>query len=156
MSMQSAAVCGIWFRRGMRVSVMTAALCTVACSAAGAQERTKAPGAPCKTAGSTNLTTQCFIAYARRADKQLFAIFRILQRQLKPVEFAKVSTAEQHWYQFRSTNCDAEEALYTQTSTASLAYAACLEADTRQRVEELKTMYAWLFERNSDPFGTVQ
>ena len=156
MSLRSAAVCGTWFSRGMQVSVMTAALCAAACPPAGAQERMKAPGAPCQTAGSTNLTTQCFIAYARRADKQLYAIFRLLRRQLRPEEYAKVSVAEQHWYQFRSSNCDAEEALYTQASTASLAYAACLEADTRQRVEELKTMYAWLFERNSDPFGTVQ
>jgi hypothetical protein len=39
----------------------------------------------------------------------------------------------------------AERDLYTELRTSSLAYVACAEADTRQRVEELKLMYAWLF-----------
>jgi len=30
-------------------------------------------------------------------------------------------------------------------SDANVAYAACAEAETRQRVAELKVMYAWLF-----------
>jgi uncharacterized protein YecT (DUF1311 family) len=132
-------------RRRIRVILVATGICVGAGLHAGAQERVKAPGAPCRGAGSPNLTTQCFVANARRADRDLMRMLRVLSIQLKPEEYEKLQAAEQHWYLFRSANCEAEQVLYTQTSTASLAYAACAEAETRQRVDELKVMYAWLF-----------
>jgi uncharacterized protein YecT (DUF1311 family) len=144
--MQLGAVRGGFLKFGGWIGIL-AALCIG--SGAAAQERTKAPGAPCKAAGSPNLTAQCFLAHARQSDRQLEWMLRVLARQLKPQEFEKLQNAEVRWWSFRASNCDAEEALYTQAGTASVVYAACLEADTRQRVEELKTMYAWLFQTPS-------
>jgi len=86
------------------------------------------------------------IAAARKVDRKLEAIDRILRKNLKSKEFGEYSAAQSRWYTFREANCDAERDLYTELSVASLAYAACAEADTRQRVDELKIMYAWLFQ----------
>lgn len=58
------------------------------------------------------------------------------------------------WLRFWDANCAAERDLYSGGSAASMVYAACVEADTRWRTEELKTMYDWRiekFSRNSEP-----
>jgi uncharacterized protein YecT (DUF1311 family) len=70
---------------------------------------------------------------------------RVLQRSLKPEEYAAFSQAQTRWYPFRQANCSAERDLYTELAVSNLAYAACAEAQTRQRVEDVKIMYAWLF-----------
>jgi uncharacterized protein YecT (DUF1311 family) len=70
---------------------------------------------------------------------------RELRRALKPEEYREFSVAQSHWFPYRETNCVAERDLYTELSTSSLAYAACAEAITRQRVDDLKIIYAWLF-----------
>src|ERR1019366_10345193 len=47
-------------RRRIRVILVATGICVAAGLHAGAQERVKAPGAPCRGAVSPNLTTQCF------------------------------------------------------------------------------------------------
>lgn len=135
---------GAGFQRGIRLTLVAGAFCCAFGLDAGAQHA-RAPGAPCQSAGSTNLQTQCFVGEARKADRELERVYRTLAKELKPEEFAKFWTAQNYWYTFRATDCEAEKALYEQESQASLEYAACAESDTRRRVEELKTIYAWLF-----------
>jgi len=89
--------------------------------------------------------TQCLIFEARKNDRELERMSRALSRALKPEEARAFDTAQTRWYPFREANCVAERDLYTELSTSSLAYAACAEALTRQRVEDLKIIYAWLF-----------
>jgi uncharacterized protein YecT (DUF1311 family) len=145
MGMYSAAMAGQWTERRTQIYLLATTLVLTASCRAGAQERTRVPDAPCRAAGSVNRTTQCLIASARKADRELERTIRELRRALKPEEFKEFDTAQNRWYPFREANCAAERDLYTELSTSSLAYAACAEADTRQRVEELKIMYAWLF-----------
>lgn len=89
--------------------------------------------------------TQCLIGEARKYDRELERISRGLGKALKPQEAEAFHQAQVRWYPYREANCDAERDLYTELSTSSLAYAACAEALTRQRVEDLKIIYAWLF-----------
>lgn len=145
MGMYSAAMAGMLKERGARCGLLAAAMCLSAGLNVGAQERTRAPDAPCRTVGNTSRETICLIAAARKADRELERMTRELRRALKPEEYQEFDAAQSRWYPFREANCIAERDLYTEQSTASLAYAACAEADTRQRVEELKLMYAWLF-----------
>jgi uncharacterized protein YecT (DUF1311 family) len=145
MGMYSAAMAGKWTGRGIRCVQLGAVLCLAAALNAAAQERTRVPDAPCRAEGNTNRETICLLAAARKADRQLERMVRVLQKTLKPEEFKEFYTAQSRWYPFREANCAAERDLYTELSVASLAYVACAEANTRQRVEELKLMYAWLF-----------
>jgi uncharacterized protein YecT (DUF1311 family) len=124
---------------------VAAALCAAAVFHAGAQERTRTPDAPCKSAKTVNRTTQCLIASARKSDRELERMVRKLQATLKPEEYSAFFAAQARWYPFREANCIAERDLYTELATSNLAYAACAEAKTRERVEEVKIMYAWLF-----------
>ena len=89
--------------------------------------------------------TQCLIGEARLKDRELEWMSRALAKALKPEEVRAFNAAQTRWYPYREANCVAERDLYTELSTSSLAYAACAEAVTRQRVEDLKVIYAWLF-----------
>ena len=89
--------------------------------------------------------TQCLIGEARKSDRELERISRMLAKALKPEEVRAFEAAQTRWYPYREANCIAERDLYTELSTSSLAYVACAEALTRQRVEDLKIIYAWLF-----------
>jgi uncharacterized protein YecT (DUF1311 family) len=145
MGMYSAAMAGLWKETGIRCGLVAVVLSMAAALHAEAQERTRVPDAPCRAAGNTNRETICLTAAARKADRQLDRMARELRRTLKPEEFKGFDMAQSRWYPFREANCAAERDLYTELSVASLAYVACAEADTRQRVMELKIMYAWLF-----------
>src|ERR1017187_1211221 len=143
--MYYAAMASLWKEPGIRSGLLAVALCLAAALQAGAQERTRVPDAPCRAAGNTNRETICLTAAARKADRQLERMARELRKALKPEEFNEFDMAQSRWYPFREANCAAERDLYTELSVSSLAYVACAEANTRQRVEELKLMYAWLF-----------
>ena len=138
------AMAGKLFRCEIRPGLLAMAI-TIASSLPAASQHAKAPDAPCKSAGSENLRTHCFIAYARRSDRELDWITRVLARGLKPEQAAEFGKAETYWHQFREANCDAERDLFSELAPADLAYAACAEVITRQRVVELKMMYSWLF-----------
>jgi uncharacterized protein YecT (DUF1311 family) len=143
--MYSAAMASLWSKRLIRGMLPAFGLCIAAGFSALAQERTRLPDAPCHSAGSVNHMTQCLIFEARKNDRELERMSRALSRALKPEEARAFDTAQTRWYPFREANCVAERDLYTELSTSSLAYAACAEALTRQRVEDLKIIYAWLF-----------
>ena len=145
MSLYSGAMKDVRSGYRVRVGLVVTIVCVAWCLSAGAQERTRLPDAPCKNAGTTNHTTQCMIWAARKADRDLEQITRVLRKELKPAEFQAFEAAQSRWYPFREADCIAERDLYTELSDSSLAYAACAEGVTRHRVEELKMIYAWLF-----------
>lgn len=58
-----------------------------------------------------------------------------------------LQTSQRLWIQFRDANCAAEYALYGGGSAGPMARAACVAADTRQRIAELHTMYDWILQK---------
>jgi uncharacterized protein YecT (DUF1311 family) len=106
-----------------------------------------APDGPCQSAGSGAETTQCFFKASQKADGDLNQIYAQIRTILDPEDFQKLQAAQRLWLQFRDANCIAERDLYTGGSAAPMVYLACMEADTKQRVTELKTMYGWRIEK---------
>jgi uncharacterized protein YecT (DUF1311 family) len=143
--MYFATMAGRWSKRRIRGWLPALGLCIAAALSATGQERTRLPDAPCRSASSVNRMTQCLIGEARLKDRELERMSRSLGKALKPQEAAAFQAAQTRWYPYREANCVAERDLYTELSTSSLAYAACAEALTRQRVADLKIIYAWLF-----------
>jgi uncharacterized protein YecT (DUF1311 family) len=135
---------GMRCTREIQFGLLGAVLC-VAFSLPAGPQHAKTPDAPCQSAGSENLRTQCFVSYARRAERELEWVLRVIGKGLTASQGAELQTAETYWHSFREANCDAERDLYTETGPADLAYAACAESVTRQRVVELKMIYSWLF-----------
>jgi uncharacterized protein YecT (DUF1311 family) len=100
-------------------------------------------GAPCRGPASTLEATNCFTAAAKSADQQLNRTYEQIRNTLVDGDKKKLQEAQRIWLQFRDANCTAERELYSGGSAASMVYAACIEADTRHRTSELKTMYEW-------------
>lgn len=120
------------------------------CCQAAAQHM-NAPDAPCRTPASNAEETSCFIAASKAADTKLNEVYSHLRVGLSPEEQKDLQQAQRLWLRFRDADCSAERNLYGSGTAAPMVYAACMEADTRQRAAELKTMYGWRLEKLDKP-----
>lgn len=102
-----------------------------------------AADAPCQSPASNAETTRCFIDASHAADKNLNQVYARVGEVLEPDEQKDLQVAQRLWLKFRDANCAAERNLYGRGTAAPTVYAACIEADTRQRAAELRTMYGW-------------
>jgi uncharacterized protein YecT (DUF1311 family) len=107
----------------------------------------KAPDVPCQTPASNAETTACFIQKSKTADEQLNNTYERIREALSPDEQKDLQAAQRLWLTFRDANCSAERNLYAGGSAAPTVYAACIEADTRQRTSGIKVMYGWRLEK---------
>jgi len=108
----------------------------------GEAQHVNAKDAPCKT-GPNSEQTQCFVAEAQVADRDLNLAYDKIRKILSPMDQNKLQIAQRLWVRFRDANCAAERELYDGGSAAPMVYAACLAADTRQRARELNVIYGW-------------
>jgi uncharacterized protein YecT (DUF1311 family) len=102
-----------------------------------------AKDAPCRGPSSNAEETQCFISASGNADTEMNRMYNRVRKVLGAEEQEKLQVAQRFWLQFRDANCAAERDLYGGGTAAPMVYAACIEADTRQRTAELNTMYGW-------------
>jgi uncharacterized protein YecT (DUF1311 family) len=102
-----------------------------------------AKDAPCQGPSSNAEETQCFISASRNADTEMNQMYNRVRKVLGAEEQEELQVAQRLWLQFRDANCAAERDLYGRGTAAPMVYAACIEADTRQRTAELNTMYGW-------------
>jgi uncharacterized protein YecT (DUF1311 family) len=106
-----------------------------------------APNAPCGGPKSNAEMAACFVSASKLADKHLNEIYGRVLKVLPENEQEDLRAAQRLWLKFRDANCSAERKLYAGGSAAPTVYAACLEADTRQRTADLKTMYGWRLDK---------
>ena len=83
------------------------------------------------------------MAHRGAADEQLNKIYVRIREVLAADEQKDWRKAQRLWLKFRDASCSAERNLYAGGSAAPGAYAACIEAETRQRTSDLKTTYGW-------------
>lgn len=102
-----------------------------------------AKDAPCQGPGSNAEETQCFISASNNADTEMNQMYNRVRKVLGAEEQEELQVAQRLWLQFRDANCAAERGLYGRGTAAPMVYAACFEADTRQRTAELNTIYGW-------------
>jgi len=95
--------------------------------------------------------TACFIQESKTADGRLNKIYARIREVLSPDEQKDLQAAQRLWLEFRDVNCSAERNLYSSRSAAPTVYAACIEAETRQRTADLKAMYGWRLEKLGKP-----
>jgi uncharacterized protein YecT (DUF1311 family) len=108
-----------------------------------------AAGAPCQQSASNAETAECFLSASKRADEQLARTYAQIQKVLGADDLRKLQNAERLWTQYRDAACTAERDLYGEGTGAYPAYAACLEAETRFRVDDLNAAYGWRVEKFS-------
>lgn len=106
-----------------------------------------APDSPCKGPASNAEMTACFISASKAADERLNKIYSRIGEVLSANEQRDLQAAQRLWLKFRDANCSAERNLYAGGSAGPTVYAACVEADSRQRTNDLKAMYGWRLEK---------
>lgn len=102
-----------------------------------------AKDAPCRGPSSTLAEAQCLTAAQAAADEGLNLTYRKILSKIDPKERVALTKAERLWIEFRDANCRAERVLYGGGSGAPIAFLACMEAETRQRTNDLLVMYGW-------------
>jgi uncharacterized protein YecT (DUF1311 family) len=110
-----------------------------------------APDSPCQASASNAKITSCFISASKTADERLNKVYGRIREALSADEQRDLHSAQRLWLKFRDSNCQAERNLYAGGSAAPMVYAACMEADTRQRTSDLKAMYGWRLEKFGKP-----
>ncbi|MGA8622092.1 MAG: lysozyme inhibitor LprI family protein [Candidatus Sulfotelmatobacter sp.] len=110
-----------------------------------------APDAPCQAPASNAEKTACFIQESKTADGRLNKIYARIREVLSPDEQNDLQAAQRLWLRFRDANCSAERNLYSSGSATPTVYAACIEAETRKRTNDLKEMYGWRLEKLGKP-----
>lgn len=115
----------------------------VSCSATSHAQHMNAPDSPCNKAGSGAEETHCFVVESQQREKELNQTYQDVLKVLASDQTTQLRTAQRYWIQFRDSTCQAEKALYTGGSAAPMVYYACMEAETRYRVQDLKNTYEW-------------
>jgi uncharacterized protein YecT (DUF1311 family) len=105
------------------------------------EEPANAKNDPCGDGTTTAAQTACYSAALKKSDGDLNQLYQRIQTLIHGNELVKLKAAQRLWIQFRDANCAAEEELYSGGSAAPMAKVSCLDAMTKQRTEELKSMY---------------
>jgi uncharacterized protein YecT (DUF1311 family) len=106
-----------------------------------------AKDAPCQGPSTTADESLCFDMALKKADIELNKYYQRVEALETGRDLVNLRDAQRHWIQFRDSNCKAEYDLYEGGSAGPTVKSACLEAMTRRRTEELKTMYGWRLEK---------
>lgn len=124
--------------RFFAVVLSMAALCIAAHS-----QHMNAKDSPCDAGMTTPDLVTCLWAKWHSEDKELNAYYGTVSEHLHGDQLTELRDAEKAWIDFRDKNCNAEKLLYVGGTAVGPVYNACMEAMTRHRLAELKTMYDW-------------
>jgi uncharacterized protein YecT (DUF1311 family) len=99
----------------------------------------------CVNAHSNTDTGLCFQRMSEEADRKLNQVYNEIQHELEAEHRQKVADylriAQKRWIAFRDANCDAAQEMYKGGTAGPVNGAACVEATTRHRTEELEMEY---------------
>jgi uncharacterized protein YecT (DUF1311 family) len=116
---------------------LLAVVTTIRCHAQHMNEK----DSPCPNAVTTLDMAQCFSKAKALSDEKLAALYKKLLSKLDGDDADRLVKVQRVWTEYREANCSAERALYQGGSAAPVVYAACMEAMTRARTEELQQTY---------------
>jgi uncharacterized protein YecT (DUF1311 family) len=122
------------------------AICLVFGDHSNAQHM-NASNSPCQAPAAHADTTACFISASKAADEHLNKIYVRVREVLSADEQKDLQEAQRLWLKFRDASCSGERNLYAGGSAAPEAYAACIEAETRHRTADLRTIYGWRLQK---------
>ena len=128
--------------------------CAFQADAAMAQHM-NASDAPCRGIVVTAELGQCFAQAGKKADGELNEVYgkiiKYFDSENRKEDRDALQKAEQLWIGYRDANCAAARGLYGQGTAGPVTYLACLEAETRHRIEDLRKGYGWLLEKSGHP-----
>jgi uncharacterized protein YecT (DUF1311 family) len=120
---------------------LSAALLSIAFCGPPAQAQQTAT--PCDQAVTQVDMNTCSADQYKKADARLNAVYAALLKWLKSDKVAteKLIAAEKEWIRYRDLHCDGVMHQSEGGSIAPLMWSSCMEALTKDRVEEIKNGY---------------
>lgn len=118
-------------------------LCLVILSSRAYPQHMNAKDSPCRTDATTLDLANCLWNAWKVEDKELNAYYQLVSKHVAGDELTDLRQAENAWIAYRDLNCTAEKELYDGGTAIGPVDNACMEAMTRHRLEELRTMYDW-------------
>jgi uncharacterized protein YecT (DUF1311 family) len=112
-------------------------------SHAWATQYQNAPAAPCRNVVVTAEATQCFYRAYRAVDRKLNKLYAEIKATLPPADRRTLTQTERAWIKHRDTTCERARESWDGGTGQFPEYPACLEAETRKRSSELRTLYHW-------------
>lgn len=106
-----------------------------------------AKDAPCRKAVITAEAAACFSRAVREQDQALTAVLDRVRPATGGDELKLLNRAQAAWLQYRQLTCEGEYAMYKGGTAAPVVRLACLEALTRDRIQQLHTAYDWRVEK---------
>jgi uncharacterized protein YecT (DUF1311 family) len=108
------------------------------------------PGGPCQHAGPDAMIGGCFSRAKDDADRTLNVVYAQILAVLEPKDRLNLVKAERVWLQYRDATCAAESGLYDGAADGmrSTVRVACLDAETRQRLNDLHASYDWKVQKS--------
>jgi len=116
----------------------------ICCGSVARAQHMNSANAPCRNVAVTLAIENCFDRAYKAADSRLNQTYSRISKVLQPDQLQQLKVAQRLWIQFRDATCTAESDLYKGGTASAPAYSACREEVTRQRVEDLKTIYGWV------------
>jgi uncharacterized protein YecT (DUF1311 family) len=138
------------YRRHMPIPAMIAAAAAVLTpNATTARAETASTGAdaPCWRDGTTVAIVNCFAASRKQSDAELNRTYARIMSVLDTADQQRLRKAERAWVAYRDASCDAEYRLWDGGTGGPPALLACLDGETRRRLEHLQTTYRLRLQR---------
>jgi uncharacterized protein YecT (DUF1311 family) len=113
-------------------------------------QRINQPDNPCAASASTREMSDCLVLAWEAQDGKLNTFYGEVLPVLTEDEAKALREAERIWIRYRDATCDAEKSLYGGGTGGPPAYLACMEAVTRNRLQELHQIYDWVLRKRRD------
>ncbi len=96
---------------------------------------------PCWAKGGTFDIADCFSKAGAQSDAELNSLYSKIKRVLDPKDLHQLQDAERLWIAYRDATCKAEKSLWNGGTGGNPAYLACIDDETRHRLDYLQTTY---------------
>ena len=102
---------------------------------------TTSRASPCWAKGNTADIVPCVSDAASQSDQDLNRLYAKITRVLERDNLRQLQTAERAWIAYRDATCKAEKSLWNGGTGGNPAYVACMDDETRHRLDYLQTTY---------------
>ncbi|GAB7552704.1 hypothetical protein NRB_22100 [Novosphingobium sp. 11B] len=96
---------------------------------------------PCWSKGGTFDIAECFFKVGAQSDAELNSLYGKITRVLGPEYLRQLQNSERLWIAYRDATCKAEKSLWDGGTGGNPAYLACIDDETRHRLDYLQTTY---------------
>lgn len=131
----------------MHLSTLAAWTLLSSASIAAPPESGDGISVPCWNGGTTAGIQRCFAESGSKANADLNRTYVHIMSVLPADDRRRLQKAERLWVSYRTATCDAEYQLWNGGTGGPPAEAACIDTETRHRLDYLRTTYRLRLQR---------